>query len=385
MSPSVRVALVGHDASRTGAPIVQLSLLRWARDHLDVDPVLILMTGGPLLAEFEDLAPCIVLRRGPGGSGLVESGLRSLGLPVRVPAPVQATRRRRIGTTEAVVANSLVSLPDAASIAERGRARLVCHVHELDGVADRVLPPDDVVRRRLLGSVDRFVAPGHRVAEMLVERLGVPPGRVRTVMGFVDDGRPDPTAVRRASERMRRSTDRPVVMGVGSLTRRKGPERFVDLMTTLVDHPSRPIGVWLGGDPTGVIADELMRDVARAGLRDFVHVPSVGDPRSFIAAADVVVSTAVEDPYPLTVLEAGVCGVPVVGFDSGGLVDVLAGCGESDHVVPLGDLGSMRDRVLSLLDDPAASAERGGRLREHVTATHLTDVVAPAVWGAVLS
>ena len=51
---------------------------------------------------------------------------------------------------------------------------------------------------------------------------------------FVDDGRPDATAVRRASERMRRSTDRPVVMSVGSLTRRKVGSSVANSMSSAI-------------------------------------------------------------------------------------------------------------------------------------------------------
>lgn len=380
------VLLIGHDASRTGAPAAQLSLVRWARQHLDIELSLVLLSGGPLVAELESLVPCSVMHPRRSGSRLVESGVRSLGLAVSVPSPVDAVRLRRLPTSSVVVANSLVSLPVAAAVARRGRSRLVCHVHELDGVAARVLPSDVAERNRLLGSVDRFVAAGGPVSTMLVDRFGVPADRVRGVTEFIEDGRPDPVSVRRASERMGRDSGRPVVLSVGSLVRRKGPERFVDLMAALAEHPTRPLGVWLGGDPSGVVADELRRDVDRSGLTDdVVHIPSVHDPRSYIAAADVVVSTAIEDPYPLAVLEAGLCGVPVVGFDSGGLADVLAGCGESDNVVPLGDLRALCDRVRGLLEDPVQRSDSGRRLQDHVAASHLTDVVAPRVWDAVLT
>src|SRR5258708_36960703 len=50
-----RVLFVSHDASRTGSPMVLLTLQRWLRANLDIDIRTLLLEGGPLEAEFEAL------------------------------------------------------------------------------------------------------------------------------------------------------------------------------------------------------------------------------------------------------------------------------------------------------------------------------------------
>ena len=116
------------------------------------------------------------------------------------------------------------------------------------------------------------------------------------------------------------------MLAVGAMNRRKGPERFVDLMALLARRADAPVGVWLGGDAGSVVWSEIADDVRRSGVHESIRlIPAVVDPLSYLAAADVVVSTAIEDPYPLAVLEAAALGVPVVGFDSGGLAQVFAG------------------------------------------------------------
>ena len=56
-----KMIVLGHDASRTGAPIFLLHLTEWLKRHGTIDFEIILKHGGPLLAEFKKIAPTTVL------------------------------------------------------------------------------------------------------------------------------------------------------------------------------------------------------------------------------------------------------------------------------------------------------------------------------------
>ena len=287
------------------------------------------------------------------------------------------------------MSNTLAALRVAQVLAQPRsgpRSRLVCYVHELDGVADRTLPADPAARRELLGAVDHFVAAGRAVASMLVDRWGLADDRVAVVDPFIEPELPDPAAVQRARASMLLGDTRPIVLSVGALIRRKGPERFVDLMGTLSDGPTRPLGVWLGGEHTGPVWNETRADIARSpepgSIRMIANLP---DASRYLAAADVVVSTAVEDPFPLSVLEAAALGVPVVGFESGGLADVLRGSGQGDLVCGIGDILGMGNAVSGLLDDETGRAERGRQMAAWVRSNHLVDHLAPELWDIISS
>ncbi len=384
------VTFVGHDASRTGAPVVLGSMLRWLSREGEPGVRLVLIRGGPLLDEYRRVAPTELLD-GPVQRGLdrLSAAARSVGIE-RGPTLLRlGSPARRVAGSDVVVSNTLAALRVARVLA-RSRSgkpsRLVCYVHELDGVAARTLPADPAARRDLLGSVDRFVAAGRAVATMLVDRMHVPDDRVAVVEPFIEAALPAPSAVRRVREAMLLGEARPIVLSVGALIRRKGPERFVDLMGALSNHPKRPLGVWLGGEHSGSVWDETRADIVRSPEPGSVRtIANLAGAASYIAAADVVVSTAVEDPFPLSVLEAAALGVPVVGFDSGGLADVLRGSGQGDLVCGIGDVLGMRDVVSALLDDDAARAERGRRMAEWVRAHHLVDQSAPALWDIISS
>src|SRR4051794_39912860 len=55
------VLFVSHDATRTGAPIVLLHLLRWLRANTDIDPTVLLTGDGPLATEFEAVGATVML------------------------------------------------------------------------------------------------------------------------------------------------------------------------------------------------------------------------------------------------------------------------------------------------------------------------------------
>lgn len=389
------VTFVGHDASRTGAPQLLASALRWITTHVD-DPgdlSLVLLDGGPMVDEFAALVPTRVVGPGVRRRRRIADGIASVGGPERlarlVAAPSRLDRPGRIGA-DVVAACTLVSLPFAARLAARRRgrpaARLVSYVCELDGVGERVLP-DPVVRDRLVSSVDGFIATGAPVADMLVERWGAPKHKVTTVDPWIDLPSPGTGDVGPSSgaDPGPEPDRRPVVVAVGSRTHRKGPDRFVDLMSVLSSHPTRPVGMWVGGSSDSVVGREMLEDVARSVDPGCVRlVAEVADTAPLVASATVAVSTAIEDPFPLVVLEAAAAGVPVVGFDSGGIHDALDTVGQADGLVPVDDVLGLAAVIGRLLGDPAECRRRGAALSAWVRGSHLTEHLVPAWWDAVM-
>jgi len=388
------VVVVGHDASRTGAPILLESALRWATSQPEFggELSLILRAGGPLVDDYRAILPTLVLGRGVTAPlERLGSAARSVGLP-EGPDVVALVARRAMRASRAgvVVANTVVSLPLAAKLASH-RARLVCHVHELDGVVGRVLP-DGARRSALLNRVDRFIAAGPPVAEMLVDRWDVASTRVVVVDEWIDvtdstdrHAPTDPSAPTGHDTTADRSThSRPRVLAVGALRHRKGSARFVDLMSLLASHPTRPRGTWVGGEASSVEASEMRADIARAVDPDSLElIADRADPSEVITSADVFVSTATEDPYPLTVLEAAAAGVPVAGFDSGGIREVLHAVGQDDALVGVDDVIGLARIVGRLLDDPGERVRRGRDLSDWVRRTHTSAQLAPRWWDAV--
>jgi glycosyltransferase involved in cell wall biosynthesis len=91
-----------------------------------------------------------------------------------------------------------------------------------------------------------------------------------------------------------------------------------------------------------VAEHELDGDVFFAG-------PTV-DPVPFLQASDVLVQPSHYEAFPVTVIEAMACGLPVVASWVGGLCDYLID-GENALVCPPGDVAALADRLDTILTD----------------------------------
>lgn len=114
----------------------------------------------------------------------------------------------------------------------------------------------------------------------------------------------------------------------GRITRLKGHETLIELMQQLrAQYPHIHAIVVGGADPKKVAyLDELEHSIQEKGLRD--HLTFVGhrsDIREWLALSDVVLSLSNQaETFGRTALEALSVGTPVIGWDRGGVAEILA-------------------------------------------------------------
>lgn len=369
MAGAPQVLMVGHDASRTGAPGLGLRWLRWAERTGAADTAVWLEQGGPLVPAFAAVSPTRVA--GPVHRAVAEADHRGGTWGDRARAAVPP--RHPLGDRPVVVANTLAAWSAAAAVRRRGR--LVVWVHELDHVAERILGPEQ--RASLLARTDHLVAEGGRVATMLRERWQVAPDRITVVDSFAD-----PPGAGGSDTAPSDPAPHPDVVAVGSLTPRKGPDAFAAVLAAVrTAHPTLR-AAWIGGSTTSEAAQLLRHDLAAAGLTDQVAlVGEVDDVDPWLGPGSVLVHTAREDPAPVAVIEAALRGTAVATWDTGGAADLLRLAGVGHLVAPAGDVLDLARIVQGLLDDPGARQAAGAALQE-AAAARTTDQLAPLLLAA---
>lgn len=85
----------------------------------------------------------------------------------------------------------------------------------------------------------------------------------------------------------------------------------------------------------------------------YLHIGKIDNDRFLsviYSAADVFVVPSLQDNLPLTALEALACGTPVVGFDVGGIPEMVRP-GVSGLLAPAYDVTGLRDAIVALLQD----------------------------------
>ena len=263
---------------------------------------------------------------------------------------------------------------------------LGCVKRRHQGTADT--SPDGRIRaERLLTTLaDRVVATCEDELFELV-RMGAPRGRVSIVPCGVDTAEfaPDGPAAPRG--------DRPRLVSVGRLVRRKGVDEVVAALAAVPDAE-----LVIAGGPTataehGPAADDdiarLRAVAARSGVADRVRFLGAV-PRDQVTAvlrsADAVVCAPWYEPFGMVALEAMACERAVVATAVGGMQDTVVHGVTGLHVPPRRP-DALAAALRDLLTHPTRPAEFGAAGRARVLARYTWERVAAAterVYGDVL-
>ena len=217
------------------------------------------------------------------------------------------------------------------------------------------------VERRLGRITDLALCVGTGVAVEAVQRRLISPERVRTI-GVAVDGLPAPGSngaplfARQAAARAlaRAELGLPagatVVGAVGRLTYQKAPEDFLAALRAL----RRPgvVGVWVG---EGDLARRVARLAAGQPEAPVVLAGERHDVPGLLPAFDVFTLPSRYEGLPTAVVEAMVCGVPVVATAVNAVGDVVVP-GETGLLVPPARPDLLAGALRYLLDSPAEAA-----------------------------
>ena len=355
-SPSATPAIifVSHEASQTGAPSVLLSLMRWVKEHTNINFSIIVGRSGPWNARFDELAPTFYVDA----------------YEDKEDEALNRDLRRFCGNHVQCVYLNTIATGKIARQLEYLQAEFVCHVHEME-YAFTVFE-DEIAEIALLCSKYIVVSGGSQQA--LSRRI--------------DDQTADIYALRPFIEHMVTGTvdthldaGKRKIFGCGTCGPRKGFDLFCDVADELRQAGVEDVKLyWIGGmesqhfDPLDEIESRNVGDIVEfLGPRD--------NPRDYFAKGDIFLLPSREDPFPLVCLEAAECGLPVICFDAQAgdmhsFVEKDAGI-----VVPYLDVAAMARAAANLLSNESLRAELGERARRKVTSRHLVDVVAPKILG----
>jgi glycosyltransferase involved in cell wall biosynthesis len=379
----MKVLFVGHEASRTGAPIALLHLMRWLKQEAGITGSCLLARGGPLAQEFRDLFPTSVYSDATWRPHSKRRRvLRKLGLD-RVGQELHRRQllANQVANADLVYCNTIAALP-ALELAAARAPRVVVHVHELELWFRSGVGHQDA--RRVLTLADRFIACSHAVADNLSTRHEIPQHRIDVVHETIPISTVGQEQVARNRRTLRESLDLSgdgiVVGGCGVMGWRKGTDLFAQVARRVQRHRRPDLHfLWLGGQAADVEAHQFQLDLEQMGLAGFVtHVPTTERPLDYLQAMDLLLLTSREDPYPLVCLEAASCGVPIVCFrNAGGMPEFVED--DAGIVVEYADVEAMAAACLDLVQDIPRRVGYGQRAAEKVRERHSITVAGPQI------
>ncbi len=351
----VRLLFTSHDASRSGAPAIILSLIRSFAEHGNAECITIVDRGGELLGEFQRHSHVLAMSQSVLEVGQqaevhdseIEGLLALLGDNPPVVALVNSAESRHLGRRLARHGIPVISL-----------------VHETPGY----YPPAEF--ERIYASSRRVIFPsayidqGARAHCPYPEGLAMVRGQGLLCPGFGDLDRNQ--ARRKVFQELGLGPDAALVIGCGAVDFRKGADLFLGVAAALEkrlrDKPGhRPVFFcWIGSGPD---LDNLSREVERGKARHFIRfIGPKAEVERYFVAGDVFALTSRSDPFPCVVHEAMAAGMPVIGFEDGGGAPELFGA-EAGITVPSGDVGLFAEAIAALVFDDARRQRMGSAAR----------------------
>ncbi|WGD31839.1 glycosyltransferase family 4 protein [Ancylobacter sp. WKF20] len=222
--------------------------------------------------------------------------------------------------------------------------------------------------RFLIGAMDRVIATSPQAASY----LDVPS---TVVMHGVDTERYHPAPDRAAAWA---ATGLPGRYGIGVFGRvryQKGQDLFVEAMAELLpDHPDwTAVVIGLSTPSEQPFLNGLKARIAAAGLEERIIIlgeqPIEKMPEWFRCLSIAVIPARWEG-FGLVPIEAMASGTPVVAARSGAAPDLVKD-GETGHLVPVDDQGTLTAAIARLMDmDEAAREAVGQAARAHVLAEY---------------
>ncbi len=208
-----------------------------------------------------------------------------------------------------------------------------------------------------------MIAISDAVATVLREH-GVGPEKIEVIRDAVDASdfaaEPDLDAFREAFGIAEGTF---VMAAAGQLIPRKGHRYLLDAVAELA-KAGRRFRLIIFGE--GHLEGPLRAQAAEASLGDHVQFAGFRDDLDrYMGCFDLFVHPALAEGLGVVTLKAAASGVPVVGFEAGGVPEAVVH-DESGLLVPPEDTEALRDAIASLMDDSERRQQLGARGRQRM-------------------
>ncbi len=208
--------------------------------------------------------------------------------------------------------------------------------------------------QRAYRDADRIIAVSHAVRDGLVSFYGLAPHRICTLYPIVDSAE-----VRNKASHFvpPRESGNYYLVSVGRLQQEKGQQFLLQAIAHLVHRGNDlPLRVWIiGSGPDEVLLKKLAANLRLENVVEFLGYQS--NPLPWVQHADVFCLSSLYEGLPNAVVEAMLCGTPVIATECPGGVSELLGDGARGRLVPPGDAQALAQVIADTLHNLSSARQ----------------------------
>jgi len=277
---------------------------------------------------------------------------------------------RRHNVTRIHCARCLPEGVVGAAIKKLTRTPYVCYVHGEDINTAMNSREHAMLVRYVLKHTDYCIANSRNTAKLLAQNWNCPQERVHILHPGVDTSRFIPAARCELVRGKLGWADRPVVLTVGRLQRRKGHDMLIRALPQITATAPDALYAIVGN---GEERDYLAGLAQQLGVADHVQFRGETTDEELVqcyqqcdlfALPNREIDRDIEG-FGMVLVEAQACGKPVLAGDSGGTAETME-VGRTGLIVDCREPGPLAEGVVSLLTRPEQQEEMGRAGRQWV-------------------
>jgi glycosyltransferase involved in cell wall biosynthesis len=363
-----RILFISHDANLTGAPILLLHLLGLLKNHYGVD--IILKRGGALENEFRTIAPVLVLK----SSSYSKQKSFFCKLCDRLSYLFQQLKSLPLFFSCDIIFSNTISNGRLVNRFRFFGKPVVTYVHELESVMQYFMKTGDTPLTLKNSKILLF--PSEAVKSNLQFNFQVQEEQLKYLPYFfpaekflLDESMK--SAARTAwCKKWNISGNAKLVAGMGSVSPRKGTDKFIQIAEKVLAADNNAYFFWIGDFPEEAFATNIKHSKDHHKYHErLIFTGPLPYSSHTLLPFDLFFLSSVEDPYPLVVLEAAYMQVPTICFDgAGGSRELLEG--GAGFILPDESHHNATAKILSLLQDKELLMQTGHKVQQKVISIH---------------
>ena len=348
------------------------------KNHIERMPAKVAMLYGfPFPRRCDDETPLLPLP-------LLAADMAGRFLPKRLNTVADRLKSTRLvsylkrNSIEAVLAEYGTTGAKVAESCQRAEVPLVVHFHGFDAHDLGTLKEHGPAYRRMFAVADGLVAVSRTMKQQLIS-LGAPSEKIHHIPCGVDtalfaEGNP--------------ATAPPLFVAVGRFVDKKAPHLTLKAFSRITERVPDARLIMIGDGPLLAASRELANSLRIQDRVQFAGTRRHDEVAATLRSARALVQHSVTTSYgdsegtPVSVLEAGAVGLPVVATRHAGIADVVIE-GETGLLSDEGDVESMAEHLIRLAEDPTLAGLMGARARSHVGGCFSIDQTMKKLWAVM--
>ncbi len=257
------------------------------------------------------------------------------------------------------------------------------HIH---GIYMGTGPKKDLIHRFVYGRVDVLITSSEFSKRECENYIPVPQGAVKLIRygRHINNYIRSEDTRQRIRKEMNTPDEKLVIAAMSRIDKGKGVDIFADSIQYLSPEEKERVEFWMMGEPTIKTLDEngnavyeeqaeklhsKLMQLSRENSDLFKLIPFQKDYISYLNGMDVFVLPTHNEMYSLSVIDAMLMGLPVIGTNAGGTTEQI-GNDERGLLVTPGSSLSIAEAIRHLLNNPAETKLKGENAQTWALSQH---------------